>query len=109
MLPVCHCSSGLLRSLRGIAAITWIAALLHSPPVYASPANNDAPHSALNSSAYPRITMQPELHEIVSLFKGDWRLISLITEGRTIAIAEAATLAFARARGCRDTKPSYRP
>jgi len=94
MLPVCHCSSGLLRSLRGIAAMTWIAALLFSSPVsraYGPHAHNDAALSALNSSAYPRVTTKSDLHEIVGLLKDHRRLISLDyvgTNNPVIAVAE---------------------
>src|SRR5262245_6171462 len=108
MLPVCHCSSGLLRSLRGIAAMTWIAALLFSWPVsraYGPHAHNDAALSALNSSAYPRVTTQSELHEIVGILKDDRRLISLDYVGTNnprdrSRRAKTATLALAHERKC---------
>src|SRR5262249_33877513 len=101
MLQVCHCSSGLLRSLRGIAAMTWIAALLFSSPVsraYGPHAHNDAALSALNSSAYPRVTTQSV---IVGILKDDRRLISLDYVGTDnprdrSRRAKTATLALSR-------------
>ena len=78
MLPVCHCSFGLLRSVRDIAALTWIAVLLLSPLVsraHERHNHGEAALAALNSSAYPRVSTQSKLHEVVG--KGDRLLFYL--------------------------------
>ena len=80
MLPVCHCSFGLLRSVRGIAALTWIAVLLLSPLVsraHERHNHGEAALAALNSSAYPRVPTQSKLHKVVGILKGDRLLIYL--------------------------------
>jgi hypothetical protein len=80
MLPVCHCSFGLLRSVRGIAALTWIAVLLLSPLVsraHERHNHGEAALAALNSSAYPRVPTQSKLHKVVDILKGDRLLIYL--------------------------------
>src|SRR5262245_64578183 len=89
MLPVCHRSFEPLRSVRGIAALTWIAVLLLSPLV-SRVVMNDTNHgeaalAALNSSAYPRV------HKVVDILKGDRLLIYLdhvAANEPVIAVAE---------------------
>src|SRR5262245_3316180 len=95
MLPVCHCSFGLLRSVRGIAALTWIAILTPEPACFpcAHERHNhgEAALAALNSSAYPRVPTQSKLHKVVDILKGDRLLIYLdhvAANEPVIAVAE---------------------
>jgi membrane fusion protein, heavy metal efflux system len=80
MLPVRLCLFGLLISMRSVAALTWMAAVLLGPSV--SPAHeghddDDSARTALTSSTYPRVTAQSELYEVVGILKGDRLLIYL--------------------------------
>jgi hypothetical protein len=95
MLPVYHCSFGLLRSVRGIAALTWIAVLLLSPACFPCGHerhnHGEAALAALNSSAYPRVPAQSKLHKVVGILKGDRLLIYLdhvAANEPVIAVAE---------------------
>jgi RND family efflux transporter MFP subunit len=80
MLPVRLCLFGLLSSMRSVAALAWMAAVLLGPSV--SPAHEghddaDSARATLISSTYPRVTAQSELYELVGILKGDRLLIYL--------------------------------
>jgi cobalt-zinc-cadmium efflux system membrane fusion protein len=80
MLPVRLRPFGLLSSMRSVAALTWIAALVLSPSVsraHEGHDHGDSARAALTSSIYPRVTAQSELYELVGILKGDRLLIYL--------------------------------
>ena len=79
MLPVRLRPFGLLSSMRSVAALTWIAALVLSPSVsraHEGHDHDDSPRAALTST-YPRVTAQLEVYEVVGILKGDRLLIYL--------------------------------
>src|SRR5262245_16184933 len=74
MLPVRLCPFGLLDSMRSIAALTCIAALLlvpSAPRAHEGHDHDDSARAALASSTYPRVTAQSELYEVVGILKGE--------------------------------------
>lgn len=80
MLPVRLCLFGLLISMRSVAALTWMAAVLLGPsvaPAHEGHDDDDSARTALTSSTYPRATAQSELYEVVGILKGDRLLIYL--------------------------------
>src|SRR5215510_6750735 len=74
MLPVRLCPLGLLDSMRSIAALAWIAAVLLVPSVSRAHEGHDhgeSTRAALASSTYPRVTAQSDLYEVVGILKGE--------------------------------------
>jgi cobalt-zinc-cadmium efflux system membrane fusion protein len=79
MLPVRLGPFGLLSSIRSVAALAWIAALVLSPSVaraHEGHDHDDSPRAALTST-YPRVTAKSEVYEVVGILKGDRLLIYL--------------------------------
>jgi membrane fusion protein, heavy metal efflux system len=80
MHPVRLCPFGLLSSMRSVAALACIAAVLLGPsasPAHEGHDHDDSARAALASSTYPRVTAQSELYEVVGILKGDRLLIYL--------------------------------
>jgi len=74
MLPFCFCPSGLLSSIRSIAAGCRVAAVfLALTPAFAHEGHehDEAATSTLPSSAFPRVIAQSELYEAVAIIKNE--------------------------------------
>jgi hypothetical protein len=80
MLPVRLRPFWLLSSMRSLAALTWIAALL--------------PGAALASSTYPRVTAQSDLCEVVGILKGD-RMIGAIVLAQAVNVCTRRSVGVA--------------